>query len=141
MYPDLASFAAIPNQGGGKKGSGHHIRAALMKAEGLAPGFPDTLLDVARGGWHGLRVELKRSAYWPDGWMGPTAQGEPTPEQVVWHRREATNGFCMWVAWGWEPARDILLWYLTLPVEGRRYAQFPVPDIFKARAYTMPGDL
>ena len=31
-----------------------------MKAQGLEPGFPDINLDVARNGYHGLRIELKR---------------------------------------------------------------------------------
>ena len=114
-YPDLEAFAAIPNQGGGKIGSGHHVRQARMKAEGLAPGYPDTLLDAPRGGWHGLRVELKRGAYWPDGWMGPMARGEPTADQTAWHHRLARRGYCVWIAWGWEAARDVYLWYLQLP--------------------------
>ena len=141
IYPAFRLFAAIPNQGGGRPGSGHHIRAALMKAEGLAPGYPDTLLDVARGGWHGLRVELKRKAYWPEGRMEPLTEGEPAPEQVDWHRRLTTEGFCVWVAWGDHAARDIFLWYVTLPLLGMRYRQFRVPDIPFTRTYTLPGDL
>lgn len=33
-----------------------------LLAEGMRPGYPDLLLDVARGGWHGLRLEMKSGA-------------------------------------------------------------------------------
>ena len=45
---------AIPN---GADVAEHH-RARLVK-EGLASGYPDLGLDVARGGYHGLRIEMK----------------------------------------------------------------------------------
>lgn len=134
-YPDLASFAAIPNQGGGRPGSGHFVRAMQMKAEGLAPGYPDTLLDVARGGWHGLRIEMKRAAYWSAKLARPTKEGEPTAEQDVWLRRLTRNGYLCWVAWGWEPAWAILQWYLTLD------DYVIMPEIPHARVYTLPPGL
>jgi len=114
-YPDLASFAAIPNQGGGKVGTPEMIRAARMKREGLAPGYPDTLLDVARGGYFGLRVELKRESHWNLREGQPYAAGEPDEDQVAWHKRLTLNGYLVAVAWGWSPAWELFKWYLEQP--------------------------
>ena len=56
QYPSLAMLAAIPN--GGYRPM---TTAAMLKAEGVKAGYPDILLDVARGPYHGLRIELKRA--------------------------------------------------------------------------------
>lgn len=127
-YPSLRNFAFIPNQAGrdlDPKGKGALIRQAKMKKEGLSPGYPDNLLDVARGGYHGLRVELKRRSHWNDRTGAPYAAGEPSPDQVAWHKRLAAEGYSVWIAWGWEPARDIFLWYLALPP--RSYSPLDLP--------------
>jgi len=42
------------------------IRASILKDEGLRPKYPDLNFDVARGGFHGLRVEMKRPGEHPD---------------------------------------------------------------------------
>lgn len=53
---------AVPNAGAGaSKG-----QAGKMKAEGVKPGIPDVNLDVARNGFHGLRLELKRRGRKPE---------------------------------------------------------------------------
>src|SRR5690242_7692047 len=51
---DLAWVYAIPN--GGKRDI---ATARKLRAEGVKAGYPDLGLDVARGGWHGWRCELK----------------------------------------------------------------------------------
>lgn len=50
----------VPNDGvlGGDKVT-RQIRGAILKDEGLRPGHPDYNFDVARNGFHGLRIELK----------------------------------------------------------------------------------
>ena len=54
-YPELAMLYAIPN--GGKRA----IKTAIaLKAQGVKSGVPDMCLPVARGGYHGLYIELKR---------------------------------------------------------------------------------
>ena len=53
--PELALLYAIPN--GGKRAI---ATAKRMKATGTKAGIPDICLPVARGGYHGLYVELKR---------------------------------------------------------------------------------
>ena len=44
-----------PNGGGRSLGEG-----ANFKKMGVKAGYPDLILDIARGGYHGLRIELKK---------------------------------------------------------------------------------
>ena len=53
-YPQLMWLHHVPN--GGKRDS---REAQLLKQSGVTPGILDLALDVARGGYHGLRIELK----------------------------------------------------------------------------------
>jgi len=55
-YPELRLLHHIPN--GGKRGK---AEAGRFKAQGVKPGVPDICLPVARFGWHGLYIELKRT--------------------------------------------------------------------------------
>jgi hypothetical protein len=111
----LHNFFAIPNQAGRDidgTGMGAKIRQAKMVREGLAPGYPDTGLDVARAGYYGLRLEIKKEADWNARLVQPYASGEPSAEQTEWHRRLADEGYLVGISWGWEPARDAIVWYL-----------------------------
>lgn len=58
------SLYAVPN--GGHR---HPAVAAKLKAEGVRPGIPDIHVDVPRGQFHGLRLELK------------VKPNKPTPDQ------------------------------------------------------------
>lgn len=54
-YPELKWFHAVPN--GGKRDS----REAMgLKAQGVKAGVLDLHLPVARGGYHGFMIELKK---------------------------------------------------------------------------------
>lgn len=53
MYEHMT---AIPN--GGQR---HKAVAGKLKAEGVKPGYPDILIDLPRGPFHGLRIEMKRT--------------------------------------------------------------------------------
>ncbi len=97
-YPDLAWLYAIPN--GGHR---HKATAGRMKAEGVRAGYPDIGLDVARGGYHGLRVELKRRGAPPSAVKA---------HQRAWHDRLRSEGYAVHVALGWEAARSAILTYL-----------------------------
>lgn len=45
----------IPNEGKRSRWAGYQL-----KRQGLRPGVPDLFVPVARGGYHGLFVEMKR---------------------------------------------------------------------------------
>lgn len=55
-YPELRLIYSVPNA---RKVTARQM--AYMKAEGLLPGMWDLALPVARGGWHSLRIEMKRT--------------------------------------------------------------------------------
>ena len=65
FYPDVI-VAAVPN--GGKRYPGE---AKKLKAEGVLAGYPDLLIDEARGGYFGYRIEMKRAKV--DGRAGRTS--------------------------------------------------------------------
>jgi hypothetical protein len=96
-WPELAMFHAIPNGGHRSKRT-----AADLKAEGVRPGVPDYCLPVPRGKFHGLYVELKR-----------TAGGRPSPEQRQWLAALEQQGYLTHVARGWQDAWAVIRDYLA----------------------------
>ena len=68
-YPQLAYLFAIPNGG-----ARHPAVGFKLKREGVKPGILDIFLPVARGGFHGLFVEMKYGSNWlskeQDRWVG-----------------------------------------------------------------------
>lgn len=54
-WPELELMYHIPNGGSRNK-----IEAARLKSQGVKKGVPDVFLPVARGGYHGLYIEMKR---------------------------------------------------------------------------------
>lgn len=72
---------------------------ALRK--GLSPGYPDLLLDVARHGYHGLRIELKRKG------------GRLSAAQTAWIERLREQGYRAVVCVGAKAAIMELVWYLA----------------------------
>ena len=54
-YPEILLLHAVPN--GDFRGWGVGVK---LKAEGVIPGVPDLCMPVARGGYHGFYMELKK---------------------------------------------------------------------------------
>lgn len=75
-------------------------QAARRKRMGVKKGVPDLVLPVARGGYHGLYIELK------------TPAGKPTKEQLWWADHLHGQGYYVEVCYGWERAVKLLEWYL-----------------------------
>lgn len=97
---DLALLFAIPN--GGDR---HPAVAAKLRAEGVLPGVPDLFLAVARGGAHGLFVEMKRRH-----------GGRLSPEQAQIHTWLREQGYRVEVCAGADAAWAVLCAYLGLEI-------------------------
>ena len=95
-YPELELLFHIPN--GGKRSKSE---AARFKAEGVKPGVPDICLPVARGGYHGLYIELKRRS-----------GSHATDYQRDWLERLSNQGYKAAVCHGWEEAASMITKYL-----------------------------
>lgn len=54
-WPELRLIHHCPNGGSRNAREAHNLRMQGVKA-----GIPDIFLPVARGGWHGLYIEMKR---------------------------------------------------------------------------------
>ena len=77
QYPKLARlYISVPN--GVPLG---RASAAQFIREGLTKGVADTLLLVARGGWHGLAIEMK------------TPTGRQSESQRAWQRAVEGQGY------------------------------------------------
>jgi len=77
--------------------------AVKCKKAGMKKGYPDINLPVARQGFHGLFIELKR-----------VKGSSTTKEQIVWHKLLRDEGYRVEVCKGWHEAKDVLIDYLTL---------------------------
>ena len=95
-YPELRMMFHIPNEGKRNPRTG-----ARMKTEGMKSGVPDICLPVARGGCHGLYIELKRQK-----------GGRVTEEQTKWLEDLSRQGYAVAVCRGWERASEIIMEYL-----------------------------
>lgn len=95
-YPELALLHAIPNGG-----SRHPVEAMHLKAQGVKPGIPDIFLPVARHGYHGLYIEMKRQN-----------GGRVSVEQKKMLTALTEQGYRAVVCEGWEKAKDEIEAYL-----------------------------
>lgn len=94
-YPELKLLYHIPN--GGRRSKGE---AGRLKAEGVKAGAPDVCLPVARNGFHGAYIELKKQG------------GRVSPGQIRWLRDLEGQGYFTAVCYSWEAAAALLKDYL-----------------------------
>lgn len=94
--PELSLMFAIPN--GGKR---YRKTACTLKAEGVKPGVSDIYLPVARCGFHGMFIEMKRKQ-----------GGKLSDEQRNFISAVAKQGYLAIVPEGWEEASKWILGYL-----------------------------
>lgn len=94
-YPCLRLMYHVPNGG--------HRSAAVagkLKAEGVKAGVPDICLPSARGGYHGLYIELK------------AGKNKATKEQKEWLSALSEEGYKAVVCRGWVNAAEEIKNYL-----------------------------
>ena len=96
QIPELADLFHIPNGGWRAPAT-----AAKLKAQGVKPGVSDLMLPVARGGYHGLWIELKRRK-----------GGKVSPHQSDWITEMRFQGYRAEVCHGSEEACDLIYRYL-----------------------------
>lgn len=97
-WPELSMLYAIPNGGSRNK-----IEAAHLKQQGTKSGVPDICLPVARGGYHGLYIELKRV-------KGGNASGN----QKCWIDDLRRQGYRAEICKGFQKAADLIEEYMNL---------------------------
>src|SRR5688572_28901745 len=95
-YPELALLFAVPNFARVSARWG-----AYMRDEGKKSGVPDIVLPAARGGYHGLFIELKR-----------TIGGVVFAEQQAWRLALTDQGYYVAICEGSEAAQQVITWYL-----------------------------
>lgn len=95
-YPELRLLYHIPN------GEKRHIAVAMkLKRMGVKAGVPDLHLPVARRKYNGLFMELKVN------------KNKLTDNQKFWKEALEKEGYFVYVAYGWEEAKNVLEWYLS----------------------------
>ena len=92
-YPELSLLIGIKNEA--------TYRRADLRAEGIKAGVPDLFLPVARGGHHGLFIEMK------------VARGKPSVEQLRFAGLVTAQGYQVRFCWGQEQGWQALLSYLA----------------------------
>lgn len=102
-WPELHFMYAIPNGG-----SRHKLEAANLKKQGVKSGVPDVMLPVARQGYHGLYIEMKRRR---GGTLSADQKNFIKFLQAQGYRVERCNGF--------HAAADVIEDYMTNEKEKR----------------------
>lgn len=87
---------AIPNGGFRDK-----ITAGKLKAEGVKAGIADVFLPVARKGYHGLYIEMKKD------------KGTQSKEQEAFEKHCNSNYYWYQVCYSWQEAASLIMRYLT----------------------------
>ena len=94
-YPELQLLFHIPNGG-----SRNRLEAINLKKQGVKAGVPDLFLPVARGGKHGLFIELKYG------------KNKTSENQDKWLSELERQGYKTAVCYGCEAAAETLVKYL-----------------------------
>lgn len=104
QYPKAANLLnSVPNGG-----ARNVVTGAIIKAEGAVRGVADLELNIARGGWFGLKIEMK------------TEKGRQSPHQREWQSEIERQGYMYIVARSFEEFRECVSWYMAQPPTERK---------------------
>lgn len=96
-YCDLRQITIFHPANGGKRNASE---AAHLKRLGVKAGVPDLVIPVARGGYHGLFIEMK------------VKPNKPTENQKQWIELLNNNGYLAVVCYGFEEAKKVIDEYM-----------------------------
>lgn len=103
-WPELKLLHHIPNERQCSPAQGR-----LLKLLGVRRGVPDLDLPVARGKYHGLRIEMKNE------------DGSASPDQDWWIGELQEQNYFAECCHGWRSAVRVIEWYMGLgPFHGDR---------------------
>ncbi len=80
--------------------------AGLFKTQGVKAGVQDIFIDIPRGAYHGLRIELKAT---------PPHNAAVTDSQRAWQIRHTEQGYYATICKGLDAAISTTTAYLALP--------------------------
>lgn len=96
-FPEIDLLYHVPNGG-----SRNRLEAANLKRQGVKAGVPDLCLPVARGGFHGLYIEMKYG------------KNKLSENQKQWLSDLRKQGYAAEVCYGWEQAAEMITKYLEM---------------------------
>ena len=79
------------------------VQGAKLKRQGVRSGFPDNLIPIAKNGYHGLFIELKRAK---------KVLSKKSPEQREWIKYLNAAGYKAVFCYGAEEAKRAVLEYI-----------------------------
>jgi hypothetical protein len=77
-------------------------------------GIPDLNIDEPRGGWFGLKIELKATGNSPFRVSGMLKDNEHLRKQWKMLMRLELNGYLAGFCTGFDEAKEVIDWYMTL---------------------------
>lgn len=87
----------------GSSGKRYSPEATKFKRMGVKAGYPDLIIDIARGAYHGLRIEIKKDS-----------KSYATPAQKERIEMLVKEGYCAVVAKGIDEVIETIKQYIAL---------------------------
>jgi hypothetical protein len=78
-------------------------------------GIPDLSIDEPRGGWFGLKIEMKATGNSPFRKTGMLRNDEHLRQQWKMLMRLELKGYCCGFCTGYKEAKEFVDWYMALP--------------------------